>query len=56
MFKFVTWVLLIGGAFIFNLLGLMNLVPKFISIPFLFLTFFLFFYFILQRNSFKRFK
>ncbi|WP_194840836.1 hypothetical protein [Filobacillus milosensis] len=56
MLQFLFWTLLIMGAFLFNLLGMMNLVPKVISIPFLFLTFFIFFYVIFQKNSYRRYK
>lgn len=47
------WLLIFIGAFIINLFGLMNLVPKIITLPFLFLVIYLFLYFIFQKNSFR---
>ncbi|MFD2639900.1 hypothetical protein [Piscibacillus salipiscarius] len=55
MVKILFWILLILGAFTLNLLGMMNLVPKVITIPLLFLILFLFFYTIFQKNSVKKY-
>ncbi|SDN82006.1 hypothetical protein SAMN05216498_3161 [Tenuibacillus multivorans] len=56
MLYFLFWVIIILGVFLLNLFGMMNIVPKYISIPILFLTFFLFFYMIFQKHSYKRIK
>jgi len=52
----ILWIVLLLGAFIFNLLGLMNLVPRFVALPFFFIVLYILFYNIFQKNSYRRFK
>nr|WP_077211197.1 hypothetical protein [Bacillus dakarensis] len=58
MHKLKFWILLfiILFAFVFNLLGLMKLVPLLITSPILFIAFLLFFLSLNDRNRFKGFR
>ncbi|TCT22406.1 hypothetical protein EDD68_10952 [Melghiribacillus thermohalophilus] len=43
-------------AFMFNLLGLMNLFPRYITLPAFFITLYLFFYSLFYRKVFRGYR
>ncbi|CAH0344492.1 hypothetical protein BCI9360_00747 [Bacillus sp. CECT 9360] len=53
--KFVFSLLFLAGMLFLQLLGLMKIIPIYISSPLLFFTLFYFFYIFNQRNRFKGF-
>ncbi len=54
MLAILFWLLLLIGAFLFNLLGMMQLIPRVVTIPVLFFVIFLFVYTLTQKNSIRR--
>ncbi len=56
MLTLLFWLLLIMGAFLFNILGMMQLVPRLITFPLLFFVLFLAIYTLFQRNSYNRYR
>nr|WP_289039104.1 hypothetical protein [uncultured Allobacillus sp.] len=54
MFIVLGWLLLLLGAFLLNLLGMMELLPRLITFPLLFTVIFIFIFTITQKNSIRR--